>query len=74
MQMGKVILPLALDELSGPVLESFGLTNSANIQAQIQGFELGNFIYPIYELLELVLQIQSCRISTEQQDTGEDFF
>ena len=47
------------------------LTNSATIQAQIQGFELAHpNIYPIYELLEcmkgLVLQIQNYRISMTQ--------
>ena len=65
-----------LTDCAAELLESLpwgcrgGLTNSAT-QAQIQGFELAySNIYPIYYLLEyvkgLVLQIQSCRISTTQ--------
>ena len=48
-----------------------GLTNSATIQAQIQGSELAHpNIYPIIELLEHVkepvLLIQDCRIRQQQ--------
>jgi hypothetical protein len=77
------LLAVTYDELAGTVLESSpqwyecgkagGLTNSANIQVQIQAFELSHTnIQPFCDLQVYmkvpVLHIQSCRISMAQEN------